>query len=164
MSLSVSNQNINSGLDAASIKEVTQQIFQRANAKNSALSSIDLTQFNRVALGTDLYSGKVDSSTARQIALTNSGMQVTLSNDALDSLKYLNSQASQSIFKSTDAKVSVAISEADTDKTTSLPTFGRLTETTDLDSDKKGSNPFYKGELLNATKKEEKEDSLNIFA
>lgn len=165
MSLSVSNQNFNSGLDAASIKEVTQQIFQRANSNNSALANVDLTKFNRVTLGTDLYSGKVDALTARQIALTNSGIQVNLSNNALDSLKYLNSQASKSIFRSTDVQTSVAVFEdTKATKTTSLPTFGQLTETADLDSDKKGSNPFYKGELLNTSKKEEKEENLNIFA
>lgn len=168
MSLSVSyNQNINSGIDAASLKEVTQQIFQRANTQtSSALANVDLTKFNRVNLGTDLYSGKVDASTASQIAMTKTGMQVTLSDNALNSLKYLSSEASKSIFKSVEGKITVAEPQelAEKIKTVTLPTFGRLTETMDLESDKKGSNPFYKGELLKATKVEEKEEALNIFA
>lgn len=167
MSLNVSyNQKLTSGLDVASLREVTQQIFQRANTQNSVLANADLTKFNRVTLGTDLYSGKVDASTARQIAMTNSGMQVNLSDNALNSLKYLSGEASKSIFKAVEGKVTVAETKEITEKknVVSLPSFGRLTETADLGSDKQGSNPFYKGELLAASKKEEKEESLNIFA
>lgn len=166
MSLSVSyKQNIGSGIDTASLKEVTQQIFQRANS-NSALSNLDLTKFNRPTLGKDFYSGKVDASTARQIAITNSGIQVNLSNNALNSLRYLNSEASKSIFKSVDGRINIAETKEISEKTGAfaLPTFGRLIEAADLDSDKRGSNPFYKGELLNTTEKKEKEEVLNIFA
>lgn len=166
MSLSVSyNQNINSGIDTASLKEVAKQIFQRADAKTSDLSKFDLTKFNRVTLGTDLYSGKVDASTARQIAITNSGMQVTLNDNTLNSLKYLSSEASKSIFKNVDGRITIAETKeiAEKAKVIALPSFGKLVETADLDSDKRGSNPFYKGELLKV-KKEEKEEALNIFA
>lgn len=167
MSLSVSyNQNIKSGIDTAALKEVTQQIFQRAGAKTADLSSLDLTKFNRATLGMDFYSGKIDASTARQVAITNSGMEVNLSNNALNSLKYLSSEASKSIFQNVEGKVNPTIKEETSEikKVFELPTFGRLTETADLDSDKRGSNPFYKGELLNAANKEEKEEVLNIFA
>ncbi|MEI8129508.1 MAG: hypothetical protein WCG95_07835 [bacterium] len=167
MSLGIAyNQNLVKGIDVASLKEVTQQIFQRANSQPTELSNLDLTKFNRVTLGTDLYSGKVDVSTARQIAMTNSGMQVNLSTNAVNSLKYLSSEASKSIFKNVDGKINIATTQDITTRknTVALPTFGQLIETADLGSDKRGSNPFYKGELLNATKKEEKEESLNIFA
>ncbi|MFA7658831.1 MAG: hypothetical protein WCY19_05300 [Candidatus Gastranaerophilaceae bacterium] len=166
MSLSVSyNQNIRNGIDAAALKEVTQQIFQRANSKPADLSSLDLTKFNRASLGTDLYSGKIDADTARQISMANSGIQVSLSENALNSLKYLSGEASKSIFKSVDGKITLAENQEvyKNQKSFELPTFGRLTETADLDSDRRGSNPFYKGELLNA-KKEEKEEGLNVFA
>ena len=167
MSLNVSySQNIKSGIDAAALKEVTQQIFQRAGSTTADLSSLDLTKFNRVNLGMDLYSGKVDATTARQVAMTNSGMQVNLSDNALNSLKYLSSEASKSIFKSVEGKVNPTVKEeaSEIKKSFELPTFGQLTETADLGSDKRGSNPFYRGELLNITKKEEKEEVLNIFA
>lgn len=168
MSLNVSyNQNINSGIDATTLREVTQQIFQRANAKSSALANVDLTKFNRPTVGMDLYSGKVDASTARQVAMTNSGLQVNLSENALNSLRYLNSQASKSVFQNVDGKISVNVKEetVETKKGIQIPAFGRLTETADLEQHKKGSNPFYRGELLaNAKKEEEKEESLNIFA
>ena len=167
MSLGIAyNQNLVKGIDVASLKEVTQQIFQRANSQPTELLNLDLTKFNRVTLGTDLYSGKVDVSTARQIAMTNSGMQVNLSTNTLNSLKYLSSEASKSIFKNVDGKINIVTTQDITTRknTVALPTFGQLIETADLGSDKRGSNPFYKGELLNATKKEEKEESLNIFA
>lgn len=166
MSLSVSyNQNINSGIDTASLKEVAKQIFQRAEAKTSDLAKFDLTKFNRVSLGTDLYNGKVDTSTARQIAMTNSGMQVSLNDKTLNSLKYLSSEASKSIFKNIDGRITIAETKEIAEKTRviELPSFGKLVETADLGSDKRGSNPFYKGELLKVNK-EEKEESLNIFA
>lgn len=165
MSLSVSyNQNLKTGIDASALKEVTQQIFQRANTQNSVLANADLTKFNRPSLGTDLY--KVKAETASQIAMTNSGVQVNLSENTLSSLKYLNSQASKSIFKNVDGRITVAEGQdlTKTQKTEIIPTFGKLTETADLGADKRGSNPFYKGELLNIKKEEEKEEVLNIFA
>ena len=153
MSLSVSyNQNIKSGIDTAALRDVTQQIFQKAASKTTDLSSLDLSKFNRVTLGTDLYSGKIDSSTARQIAMTNS-MQVNLSDNALNSLKYLSSEASKSIFKTVEGKITIAETKEITERKNiaTTPSFGRLTETADLGSDKRGSNPFYRGELLAST-------------
>lgn len=167
MNLSVTyKQNIGNGVDAASLKEVTQQIFQRANSQNSALSNIDLTKFNRATLGTDLYSNRTDVSTAIQIAVTNAGLQVNLSENAQKSLKYLSSEASKSIFKTVEGKIVIATTEEIAQRQTipERPAFGKLTETADLDSDKRGSNPFYKGELLNVKKEEELEDKTNIFA
>ena len=167
MSLSVSyKQNMTNGIDVSSLKEVTQQIFQRANAKSTSdLSNLDLTKFNRADLGTELY--KVDAAKARQIAVTNSGIEVNLSNNALNSLKYLSSEASKSIFKDVEGKINIPETKEITERknTSALPTFGQLTEATDLGSDKRGSNPFYRGELLGSTKKEEKEEKIiNIFA
>lgn len=166
MSLSVSYNQINSGIDVASLKEVTKQIFQRANTQNSALANVDLTKFNRVTLGTDLYSGKVDASTASQIAMTKSGMQVNLSEKALNSLKYLSSEASKSILKNVDGKISIPETKeiAEKQQMTNVIVFGKLIETADLDSDKRGSNPFYRGELLSIKKEDEKDEALNIFA
>jgi len=167
MSLSVSyNQNINNGVDSAALKEVAKQIFQRADSKTSDLAKFDLTKFNRATLGTDLYGARVDASTANQIAMTKVGMQVSLSTDALNSLKYLSSEASKTIFKDVEGKIAIPETKeiADRVKVAPLASFGKLVETTDLGSDKKGSNPFYKGELLKVEKSEESEETLNIFA
>lgn len=164
MSLSVSYNQIGNGIDAAALKEVTQQIFQRANTQNSILAKADLTKFNRASLGTDLY--KVDASTANQIAMTRSGMQVNLSDNALNSLKYLSSEASKSILKNVDGRINIATTQEISERqvASERPVFGKLTEAADLGSDKRGSNPFYKGELLNIKKEDESDETLNIFA
>lgn len=146
MSLNVSYNQI-SGIDTAALKDVTRQIFERANSQNtSALANADLTKFNRVSLGTNLYN--VSASQSSQIAMASAGLNVNLSEKALQSLRYLNSQASKSVFAAVEGKV--ALPEVQTiekkDNVVKLPTFGRLVETAELTSDKKGSNPFYQGE------------------
>jgi len=167
MSLNVSyNQNISKGIDSAALREVTQAIFKRAESKTVDLSTVDLTKFNRADVGMDLYSGSVDTAVARQVAMTNSGMQINLNENALASLKFLNGEAAKSIFKNVEGKMAPAVNEItnQTQKTAELPKFSQLIKTTDLSQDKRGSNPFYKGELLKVEKSEEKEESLNIFA
>jgi len=167
MSLSVSyNQKFKTGIDTSVLKEVTQQIFQKANEKTVDLSRLDLTKFNRPTLGKDFYSGKMDASTARQIAMANSGIQVNLSQNALASLHFLNTQASKALFSNVDGKITPAVKEetAEAKKAFESPVFGCLTEAADLGKDKRGSNPFYKGELLGVSKKEENEEIINTIA
>jgi len=167
MSLSVSyNQNFRSGIDTAStVKEVAQQIFNKSSVKSVDLSTLDLTKFNRVSLGMDLYSGKVDSATARQIAMSNSSMQVNLNESALNSVQYLNNEAFKSVLKNVDGKIAVAETKetVKSEARFQLPSFSSLTKAFDLGKDKNGSNPFYRGELLNIKKEEEKEE-VSIFA
>lgn len=167
MSLNVSyNQNISSrGIDAKALREVTQEIFKRAESRSSSTSNLDFTKFQKPELGMDLYNGGIDADTARKVSMTNSGMQVALNENALASLRFLNSEASKSIFKSVEGKVAPAVSEEapKTQNVFQLPGFNKLVKASDLGQDKRGSNPFYKGELQQAVKKE-KEEQLNIFA
>lgn len=166
MSLNVAyNQNISRGIDTKVLREVTQEIFKRAEGKTSDLSSLDLSKFKRADLGMDLYSGKVNASTAREVAMTKSGMQVNLNENVMASIKFLNSEATKSILKNVEGKIAPAVNEGTTktQNNVALPRFAQLVKTTDLSKDKSGSNPFYKGELLKV-KKEEKEESLNVFA
>jgi len=166
MSLNVSySQNINKGIDTSVLREVTQEIFKRAESKTVDLSTLDLSKFNRSDLGMDLYSGKVDSSIARQVAMNNSGMQVALNETTIASLKFLNSEASKSIFKAVEGKMTLAVNEETikAKNVVELPKFSQLIKTVSTSKDKNGSNPFYKGELLKVEKKEEKE-AINIFA
>lgn len=166
MSLNVSyNQNINNGIDTSALKEVTQQIFKRAESKTVDLSSLDLSKFKRADIGMDLYNGKVESSVARQVAMNNSGMQVSLNDNTLATLRFLNGKATEVALKNIDGKFTPAISEEapKAKNVFGLPKFNELTKIADLNQDKKGSNPFYKGELLK-TEKKEKDEVLNIFA
>ena len=159
MSLNVSYNQI---VDAAALKDVTKQIFERANSQNassSALANADLSKFNRVSLGTSLYN--VSASQSSQIAMANAGVNVNLSEKAIQSLRYLNNQASKSIFNAVDGKVVIPVQTAEhKDNVVKLPTFGRLVETAEVGADKKGSNPFFNGQTNNS----KKEDDLNIFA
>lgn len=159
MSLNVSYNQI---VDAAALKDVTKQIFERANSQNSSssvLANADLTKFNRVSLGTSLYD--VKASKSAEIAMVNSGINVNLSEKAIQSLRYLNNQASKSIFNVVEGKVTLPVQTAEhKDNVVKLPTFGRLVETVDMAADKKGSNPFFNGQANDSKKEEE----LNIFA
>ena len=167
MSLNVAlTSNMNKGIDTASLKAVTQAIFQRAESKTAEVSTLDFSKFKSADLGMYLYSGRVDASVARQVAMTNSGIQVNLNQNIMDSVKFLNSEASKVALKNMDGKVNPTATSEDTQKTKNafqLPKFTQLVKTSDLGQDKRGSNPFYKGELLK-TEKKEKEESINIFA
>lgn len=166
MSLNVAyTPNISRGIDSSALKEVTREIFKRAESKSFDLSTLDLTKFKRAEVGVDLYSGKVDSATARQIAMANSGMQVSLNENVAASIKFLNSQASKSIFKNVEGKIAPAVNE-ETVKVKNnfeLPKFNHLVKTSEMNKDKNGSNPFYKGQVLKLEKKENTE-AMNIFA
>ena len=165
MSLNVSySQNINKGIDSTALREVTQQIFNRAESKTLDLTALDLSKFKRVDLGMDLYSGKVDSSVAREVAMAK-GMQVSLNETTLATIKFLNRKASEVALKNIDGKINPSVNEEapKTKNVFQLPQFSQLVKTSDLNKDKNGSNPFYKGELLKIEKKE-KEEVLNIFA
>ena len=122
MSLSVS---YNQTIDAAALRDVTRQIFNRANASNtsSALANADLTKFNRVSLGKDLY--KVNAAQSSQIAMASSNININLSDKAQNSLKYLSSLASTLAFKKVKNEVKV---EEKSITETKRPSFGKLTE------------------------------------
>ena len=154
------------GIDKSVLKEVSQEILKRAHAKNAEFnvnSSFKTASQAKQELGLNLYNGSVDSNTARQIALNNSGLQIQLNQNVLDSIKYLNSQAAQRNANNLDGRLTADINEISTKvvspENPSL-TQGILSFSTD--KDKNGSQTPYRGELLVAgEKKEQKVD--NIF-
>lgn len=77
MEMSVYNSNYKLGIDTSVLKQVSAEILKRAEAKNSQYNT---SSFNSVLkntdIGVDLYKGQVDSTTAKQIALNNSGLQI----------------------------------------------------------------------------------------
>ena len=89
MSLSVAYTN-EFGIDRQALKDVTREIFKRAEAKSAA--SVAQTA-NQIAF--DLYSGKTSMETAKQIAMSNSGLQITLSNNLSETIRFLNTQAAK---------------------------------------------------------------------
>ena len=77
-----------SDVDVKALKSVTKDIYNYASIQTTASQAKvrDIT-------GIDLYKGKIDSDTARQIALNNSGLQIQINNNLAAKLRYLNTQA-----------------------------------------------------------------------
>ncbi|MDR1168840.1 MAG: hypothetical protein LBK53_08155 [Heliobacteriaceae bacterium] len=154
------NTQFRLGIDTTVLKEVSQEILKRAAEKNSQYSN---SVFNPADIGTDLYKGSVDNNTARQIAMNNSGLQVQLNQNVLETIKFLNSQAAQNIHKSVGGKITIAVNEAPAETLIAeAPQFNHLISLA-AGKDKHGSNPKYHGELLNLEKEEKPEEVKNIF-
>lgn len=85
-----------SDLDVKALKSVTKDIYNNASIQTST-SNAKVRDIN----GIDLYKGKVDSDTARQIAITNSGFQFNMNNNLAAKLKYLNTQAATTTLQET---------------------------------------------------------------
>lgn len=176
MSLNVNYTSLyKNGIDTSVLKEVSNEILNRA-AQKSAQFNPSLSTTNQVnapakpvELGIDLYSGKIDLNTQKQIAINNS-LQYQFNESTLKSIQFLNSQAAAA--KRVDGKYMPAVNEIFTEtqktpKTASTNHFFSIFASGSA-KDKEGSNPFYHGELLNHPQKEEQEqiqkDSLkSIF-
>jgi len=155
------NQNLRTGIDASVLKEVSAEILKRAHAKTA--QNVQNGANRAAELGVDLYQGRVDNATARQIALNNSGLQIQLNQNVLNSINFLNSQAAQQVAKNVEGKVAFAVYESsDVQKAPEAPKFNSIVSFA-TSKDKQGSNPFYHGELLNNGKKEEKPEEINFF-
>ncbi len=161
MAMSVYNAQYKLGVDRTTLQQVSQEILKRANEKNSQYNVHTTTNniFKSADIGVDLYNGKVDVNTAKQIALNNSGLQVQLSQDALNSIKYLNSQATQNVQKNVEGKITVALNEGvgNTQKTGEPTKFNSIISLA-TGKDKNGSAPSYKGEFLFIKKDKDNEE------
>ena len=168
MTLSVYNSQFKTGIDTSVLREVSQEILKRAAEKNSQYSNVNSVNniFKTADLGVNLYNGSVDNNTARQIAMNNSGLNIQLNQNVLDSVKFLNTQAAQNIHKNVEGKLTVAINEGvGTAKNAEAPTAFNSIVSLATGKDKNSSNPRYNGELLAMKKNEEKaEEAINIFA
>lgn len=177
MSLNVNYTSLyQNGVDRSMLKEVSQEILNRAAQKSANYSnniSNTNSQINSLAkpveLGIDLYNGKIDVQAQKQIALNNT-LQFQLNAETLKSIQFLNSQAA--ISSKIDGKympnvnanaiVPEAQKIAESNKSQFMSIFTQETA-----KDKNGSNPFYGGELLmnkNPKKEESKNELKSIFA
>lgn len=166
MSMSVYNAQYKLGIDTTTLKQVSNEILKRAAEKNSQYntnsSSVrNIFQSTQQNLGIDLYKGNVDTSVARQVAMNNSGMQIQLSQDALKSIQYLNSQAVNNVQKNVEGKISIALNEGvgNSQKSEAAPKFNSIISLA-TGKDKNGSAPSYKGEFLFIKKDNEKEEAV----
>lgn len=156
------------GIDKNVLREVSQEILKRANAKNADFNVNTGISFRTAAqakqeLGLNLYNGSVDSNTARQIALNNSGLQIQLNQNVLDSIKYLNTQAAQRNSNNLEGRLTFEVNEITTKVVApENPTLTQGILSFATDKDKSGSQTPYRGELL-ATDKNDDKKIENIF-
>lgn len=170
MSLNVNyNSLYKKGIDTSVLKDVSQEILRRAAQKSSQYTNSTATtnQVNTFAkpqeLGVDLYQGRVETSVQKQIAMNNS-FQYNFNQTTLQSIQYLNSQAA--IHNKIDGKYMPALNNVviETQKVAETHSGVNVASifTAEASKDKDGSNPFYHGELLNGSKKDEKHDADSL--
>lgn len=171
MSFGITNLTANRNyVDISSINEVTKQIFTKADEKTFDYSKADLTKFRRPELGLDLYSGRTNIETSKQIAVRNAGLDINLNENFIANIQYLNTQAAMTTQKTTknvEGKLIAPVAEgeaAQQREVAPLPKSVELFNTANLNKDKRGSNPFSFFAPANNSAKEQKEEQINIFA
>ncbi len=166
MSTSIYNAQYKLGIDTSVLKQVSQEILKRAAEKNSQYntntSSVN-NIFKSADIGLDLYKGNVDTNVARQVAMNNSGFQIQLNQNVMQSIQYLNAKAAQNVQKNVEGKITVALNEGvgNMQKTETAPKFNSIISMS-TGKDKNGSAPSYKGEFLFIKKDKEKEEANAI--
>lgn len=159
------------GIDTSMLKDVSQEILRRAAQKNAQYTNTASTQqvnsaAKPVELGIDLYQGKIDVNTQKQIAMNNA-FQYQFNQSTLNSIQFLNSQAA--ISKKIDGKYMPAVNEVVTEtqkatETNSASQFMSIFAAATA-KDKDGSNPFYHGELLmSKSQKEETSEKVETLS
>ena len=102
------------GINTSTLQQVSQEILKRAAEKNNQYNA-DTSKINHIYkpadIGIDLYKGNIDTKVARQIALNNSGLQIQLNQEVLNSIKFLNTQAAQNVQKNVEGKITIALNE-----------------------------------------------------
>lgn len=164
MAINVSEQLNSMGLniDRATLQQVSQSILKRAEEKNSQYK-VDNAQsfFQKRDIGVDLYNAKVDIKVANQIALNNSGLQIQLNQETMAKINYLNTVAAQNAQKSVEGKITIAVNEITLNDSPKPVNNTNRIVAQETAKDKKGSNPFYNGELLMAEKSANKEENAD---
>lgn len=165
MSIGLFNAQYKLGIDTTTLKQVSNEILKRAAEKNSQYntntSSLNNIFKNANNIGIDLYSGKVDTNVARQVAMNNSGFQIQLNQEVMQSIQYLNAKAAQNVQKNVEGKITVALNEGvgNTQKTETAHAFNSIISL-GAGKDKNGSAPSYKGEFLFIKKDKENEEAV----
>ena len=158
-------------IDSDALARVTQKIFNPENDKTIDVSKLDLSKFNRASIGTDLYASRTNGEVALQAAKAATDFDINLSKAFSANVQYLNSQAAQSLFTSKENNGKIALSVENLQKINEeqiIIETSQISETKDMDKDKRGSNPF--SFYIKTDKNEEQDDnesvfnSINIFA
>lgn len=164
MAMSIYNAQYKLGIDTSTLHQVSQEILKRAAEKNSQYNTTTVNTVAKPAdMGLDLYRGNVDTDIARRIAMNNSGLQIQLNQEVLNSIQFLNSKAAQNIGKNVEGKITIALNEGvgNTQKSEALPKFNSIVSLA-AGKDKNGSAPSYKGEFLFIKRDKEHEESATV--
>lgn len=132
MALNVSYvQQSYQGIDSLTLKSLTRDVLANAQMQSTiSEKSVDV----------DLYNGQIDALTAKQVAMSGAGLQVTLNNNLETAIKFLKTKAAETTVKSADVISFESVKK-----------------------DKQGSNPFYNGNVMSYGKKEVKKDSSDYL-
>ncbi|MBQ3642188.1 hypothetical protein II906_09750 [bacterium] len=152
------------GIDTEALSRVSEQILNPNNEQTIDVSKLDLHKFNRVSLGLDLYAQRTDSNKALQSAKAASDFGVNFSKEFNANIQYLNSIAAQSLFTSKENNGRVVISVNNGEEVNEkelLISETQVSQTSEMDKDKKGSNPFsFYMAMGNGGEKEENQEPL----
>ncbi len=158
-------------IDVQALAKVTEKILNPNNEKTVDVSKLDLSKFNRASLGTDFYAQRTNGELALKASKAAVDFGINFSQAFSANVQYLNSQAAQSLFTSKEnlGKVAVAVDDVNQVIDREVVTqSSQVTETYNLDKDKKGSNPFsFYMPTENKESKDKEEpmtSSVNIFA
>lgn len=158
-------------IDTQALASVAERILNPNNEQTVDVSKLDLSKFNRVSLGTDLYAARTDGETALQAAKAAADFDINLSETFTANVQYLNSQAAQSLFTSKENTGKVTVNIENTQSVSEeqvVIASSQITETKDMNKDKRGSNPFSFYMPSQAQEEQEETDSIfgsiNIFA
>ena len=165
----VNNFDIRS-IDTANVNEVANRIFVNAQNKQIDMSNIDLSKFKRVDLGLEVYTRQISAEKATQIAVRQSGLDISLTQNFAANVKYLNTQAALSSSNDMSknlmtGKVHTQVNTTETDNTRevfALPKSGNIFNIASLDKDKNGSNGSFYFQNNKQQSQESKEDTTNL--
>ena len=151
-------------IDVQALAKVTEQILNPNSQKSVDVASLDLSKFNRVSLGTDLYAARTNGDVALQASKAATDFGVNLSQNFAQNVQYLNAQAAQSLFSVKETNGLAAFTADNINKVSEnemIIASTQVNETKDMNKDRRGSNPF---SFYMPTKEAgEKEDSESIF-
>lgn len=155
MNINGLNKNL---IDAQSVNQVSQNLFNALSRKSVDYSKADLSRFQRATLGVDLYSQKTDLATQREIAINNSGAFQAKMN--LNSVQALNAFAAAQLYadnvtENVGGKMTIDANLDEVEIIAAADDAQNFMNVFETFKDKKDSNPFSFNAFKSQAKAEE---------
>ena len=176
MSLGITLNTNRNYIDTSAVNEIAKQIFTNADTKAASIDTnvVDLSKFRRPEVGIDLYSQRTNIDTAKFVAVRNAGLDINLNQNFIANVQYLNTMAAmgtEKVQKNVEGKLIAPVPEGEKSEIRNvfnLPGTIELTNSKNLDKDKRGSNPFSFSAMNtnkgNEQREQREEKVINIFA